>query len=96
MSNESQIVSFLDAVRREDSETGLTSSHDIRVFAEKRKGLLGNDTGSDVDNSRKKTTSNTVHVGNHQHHTLRGGEGGSEETADKRTVESTSSTSFGL
>ena len=94
--DESQIVSFLDAVRGEDGETGLTSSHDIGVFAEKRKGLLGDHTRGDVDDSGKETTGNTIHVGNHQHHTLGGSKGGSEKTTDERTMESTSSTGFGL
>ena len=94
--HQSQIVSLLHAVRRHDSPSRLAGSHHIRVLAQQRQSLLRHHTRRHVNNGRQQTSSNTVHVGDHQHHTLRGREGGSEQSTHQSSVKGTSSTSLRL
>ena len=96
VSHQSQIVRLLHAVRGQDGKTSLTSRHHIRVLAKKRQGLLRHHTRRHVNDGGQKTTGNTVHVGNHQHHTLRRGEGRSQQTTHQSTVKGTSSASLRL
>ena len=108
MGNESKIVSFLDRVGRQVGETSLyeleihqqlsysTGLENITVIAIQASSHSGNGTAGDVDNTGKKFARNLMHIGNHEHQTLRRRESSAQKTTSKSTMESTSSTSFGL
>ena len=77
--NEGKIVSFLDGVGVEVSETGLysngikqkaytTSGKNIAVITVQTTSLLGDRTGSDVDDTGKKFTSNLKPIHNQNTH----------------------------
>ena len=94
--DQGEIVGLLDGVGGEEGPAGGTGGHDIGVLAEQGEGLLGDDTGGDVEDTGKQTTGDTVHVGEHEHETLGGGEGGAEEAADEGAVEGTGSATLRL
>ena len=94
--HQSEIVSLLDVVRGQVGETSETGGEDITVVAVQAGTALGDGTGGDVDDTGEEFTTNTVHVGDHQHETLGGGEGSGEDTTQESAVKSTSGTGFGL
>ena len=73
-----------------------TSLENITVIAIQASGHSGNGTTGNVNDTGKKFTGNLVHIGNHEHQTLRRGECSAKETSSKSTVESTSSTGLRL
>ena len=108
MGNESKIVSFLDRVGRQVGETSLyeleihqqlsysTGLENITIIAIQASSHSGNGTAGDVDNTGKKFARNLMHIGNHEHQTLRRREGSTENTTNKSTVEGSHGTSFRL
>lgn len=106
MCNQSHIMSFLNRVSRQISESGLqvtlqfhpysASLEHIPIIAIQASSHSGNRAARNMNDSRQKFSSNLVHIGNHQHQTLRRGESRAKQSSRESSVQGTSSTSFRL
>ena len=70
--------------------------HHILVVAEDRKALCRQRTGRYMKNAGREFTGNLIHVGQHQHQSLRRGEGGGERARLESTMDGAGSAAFTL
>ena len=65
---------------------GGAAGHEVSVVAEDRVMVARDDAGCDVHDARQELAAHGVHCRDHQHQTLRGGEGGGQRACLQRAV----------
>ena len=80
VSDRSEVHNFLGVGFRQHSETGLTTSVNVRMVTENVERMRSNTAGRNVEYARQKFTSDFVHIRDHQQKTLRSGEGRGKST----------------
>ena len=73
-----------------------TSLEHIAIIAVQASSHSRNRTAGHVNDSREQFSGNLVHIRNHKHQTLGGGESGSQKTSRQGSVQSSSSSSLRL
>lgn len=84
-----------------------TSSENITIIAIQATSLLGHRTGGNVEDTGKKLSNDLkpscnidrallLHIGNHQHQTLRAGEGSSKNSTNQGSMKSSHGSSLRL
>ena len=94
--DQSEIHAFLDGVRAEHGEAGLTAGHDVLMIAEDAQGMAGESAGSHMEDGGQKLAGHLVHVGDHEEQALGGRVGGSQRAAGKHAMHGTGGTGLGL
>ena len=75
---------------------GGAAGHEVGVVAEDRVMVARDDAGRDVHDARQELAAHGVHCRDHQHQTLRGGEGGGQRACLQRAVAGAGRTGLGL
>ena len=96
MSDAGKIHDFLCVSFSQHSAAGSSCTHDILMIAKNGQSMVGQCTGSDMENARKKFASYFIHVWKHEEHALRCCIGSSQRTALQRAVECAGCAAFGL
>ncbi len=90
------VVSLLDGVRAQDRPPGDPSSHHVGVITENTQRVGRHCARGHMQHRRSELASDLVHIRQHQQQSLRTGEAARLRTGLKRTMQSASSTGFGL
>ncbi len=91
-----QVLRLLHRAGGEHGKAGAARRHHILMVAKNRQPLRRQRAGSHMEYRRGQFTGDLVHVGQHQHQPLTGGEGGGERPRLQGAVYRTGSSSFAL
>mmetsp|Transcript_4104 Transcript_4104/g.6021 ORF Transcript_4104/g.6021 Transcript_4104/m.6021 type:complete len:587 (+) Transcript_4104:4359-6119(+) len=90
------IHNHLGALRAEHNPTRSPGRHDVRVVAEDVESMRAKSARRHVQNARQELARDLVHVGDHEHETLRSRIGRREGASLEAAVKRTGSTTLGL
>jgi len=96
VSNHSHIHALLNGSGGDQSPSGATTSHHVRMVAEDRKRVGGHGASRDVKYRRGKLARDLEHIWDHQQQTLRSGKCRGQCTDLQRAMHRPGSTAFGL
>ena len=96
VSNRCEIHRLLRRRGHQHTVAGGAAGHEVGVVAEDRVVVAGNNARRDVHDARQELAAHRVHRRDHQHQTLRGGEGRGERARLKRAVAGAGRAGLGL
>ncbi|MNL10879.1 hypothetical protein D3C87_1316940 [compost metagenome] len=94
--NQGQVLRLLHRAGGEHGKAGAARRHHVLMVAKDREPLRRQGSGRHMEYRRGQFTGDLVHVGQHQHQPLTGGEGGGERPRLQGAVYSAGSSSFAL